>query len=124
MKAKFSKAEKKELRALSGLAYERELSQALSNLLVRFDEWQAAELDPFELNKHIHSFHNGTSRDLYNFYTMVAAQNAVAYALAEGLLSKEEVSEEILDKLEPMISFFESERNVHDDTDTTDGQED
>lgn len=124
MAKRFTKAERRELRALAGLAHERELSQELSALLERFEEWQAGGLDPFELNDHIHAFHDGTSRDLYKFYTMLAPQHAVAYGLVEGLLSRSEVSEEILGKLEPAISFYENERDVRDDGGAADSQED
>lgn len=67
---KLSKNEKKHLRQLSELAYEKELSFYLDDLRSRFDEWKNGKLDVWELSDVIHKFHDGKSRELYKFMLM------------------------------------------------------
>ena len=55
----FSKAQKREVRRLAGLAHERELAAAVDNLRAQFERWRAGEFDVFELNERIHQFHDG-----------------------------------------------------------------
>jgi hypothetical protein len=124
MPNRLSKADSRELRRLSGLVYERELSKELTHLLDRFKQWEVGELDPFTLNDDIHSFHDGASRDLYKFYTMVPPQNAVAYGLAEKLLTRDDVPQKLLAKLELTIAFYEGEKVTDDGAVTADNQED
>ena len=51
----------KKLRELAGLAHERELSSTLETLDSHFARWRRQEIDCFELNDRIHSFHQKTS---------------------------------------------------------------
>lgn len=60
----FTRAERKELRRLAGLAYERELAHELTTIEAAFRAWRAGELSPFDLSDRIHAFHNGVARDL------------------------------------------------------------
>jgi hypothetical protein len=61
----FTKAQRREVRRLTGLAHERELSTAAGRLQSEFDRWRRGEIDVFILNECIHKFHDGTSRELY-----------------------------------------------------------
>jgi hypothetical protein len=61
-----SKAERRAIRELAGLAYERELAGELTKLRASFDAWVAGERTPFELEQVIHQFHDGVSRQLFN----------------------------------------------------------
>jgi len=106
----FTKAERKELRRLSGIAYARELAKELTNLQSRFTVWQHGEIDPFELSDAVHEFHQGPSRDLYKYYTIVDPSMAVARAFVDELLKESEISGAILQKLGPTIDFYRSER--------------
>lgn len=49
----------------------------------------------FELNEKIHEFHHGISRVLYGRYVGMGAAFGVASALHRGILSREEVGEEV-----------------------------
>jgi len=68
-KDRFTKLERKELRGLIGLAYERELAKALEQLERNFRQWRKKKITAFELSDFIHQFHKGISRDLWSFYT-------------------------------------------------------
>src|ERR1039457_927133 len=91
-----SKSQQKKLRDLAATAYEREMTAASEGLLQQFQRWKNKEIDVFELNDKIHEFHNGISRTLYNRYTCIHADLAVAIALNSAVLSGEEVGEELL----------------------------
>jgi len=102
-----TKANKRKLRDLAGLAYKRQLGDALAKLEKEFARWRSGEIDPFELNHRIHRFHDGASRKLYNFYQNLPPYQAVASAIASHLLDRTEVPAEILAELEPIIRFFD-----------------
>lgn len=104
----FSKNEKRELRKLAGVAYERELAKALEGLYARFLEWKKEDIDPFELNEHIHRFHNGISRDLWKMYDCRDNHIIVAQAIRNKIIAREEASSTILEKLESLIESFKN----------------
>lgn len=95
----FTKLERKELRRLSGLAYERELARALESLEERFGEWRKNKITAFDLESFIHKFHNGIARKLWSFYTSGDSELAVAQAINKGIILKTEISAGILEKL-------------------------
>ena len=95
MKKSRSKSQQKKLRDLAATAYEREMTAASESLLQQFQRWKNKEIDVFELNASIHEFHNGISRTLYNRYTGIHADLAVAIALNADVLRREEVGEEL-----------------------------
>lgn len=95
----FTKLERKELRKLSGLAYERELTRALESLEENFRRWRKNEITMFELSEFIHKFHNGIARDLWSFYTMGHVELNVKHAIANGIILKTEINQSILEKL-------------------------
>jgi hypothetical protein len=90
-----SKKQKKHIREMAGVAYEREMTSALDKLLETFQKWKKGELNPFDVNEAIHEFHNGISRDLYKQYAIGGDQPdmAVVIALAHGVLKIEELNE-------------------------------
>jgi hypothetical protein len=91
------KSLKQKLRQLAGIAYERELAIATEALQLEFLRWRRNEIDVFELNDHIHEFHKGISRELYNRYSGNELINSicVSSALHRGVLSRDEVGEEV-----------------------------
>jgi len=94
----FTKSERKELRRLVGLAYERELAKALESLEGKFEQWRKNKITAFELNDFVHKFHNGIARDLWSFYTHGHTEFIVAQATANGVISKAEINPGILGK--------------------------
>jgi hypothetical protein len=100
---------KRQLRELAGVAHERELAKALDGLARAFGRWRAGELNSFQLNDAIHEFHNGRSRELWVRYATAHSEPSVAYAIVAGVLEKREVPAELLEHLQSLIKFYESE---------------
>ena len=96
---RFTKLERKELRRLADLAYERELAMALEALEGEFKQWRGKKISAFELSELIHKFHNGIARDLWSFYETRHTGLSVRHAIAEEIILKSEVSQGILEKL-------------------------
>lgn len=103
---RFTKAQKKKLRELAGIANERELDQEMEKLYQHFESWRAKKISCFELSDLIHKFHQGASRDIWKMYAYSDADTAVSRAVVLGLLKKGEISEELLVVLEPGIDLF------------------
>jgi hypothetical protein len=89
-----TKKQRKHIRELASVSYERELATALDKLLAAFQKWKQGEMSPFDLNEEIHQYHNGTARDLYKQYSSGDPDMAVMFALAEGILKIEELNED------------------------------
>ena len=98
-KSRFTKSERKELRRLAGLAYERELGKTLEGLEENFRRWKKNKITTFELSELIHKFHNGVARELWSFYTTGPAELNVKHAIVKGVILKNEISPGILEKL-------------------------
>ena len=95
----YSKPTRKKLRELAGLAHERELSRALETLDSHFTRWRQQEIDCFELNDRIHSFHQKTSRELWKTYSSMEDDFLVCRAVKLGFLSREEVPEKVAEAI-------------------------
>lgn len=104
-----SKANKRKLRQLAGVAYERELGAALSKLESDFAQWRRGEIDPFELSDRIHRFHDGISRELYVLYGRLPPGHAVARAVALQVLQEADVPSELLEALERPLHFYKEQ---------------
>jgi hypothetical protein len=103
----FGKAQRKELRRLASLAYERELGAALAALETHFREWHAGSCDVHQLSDMIHQFHNGIARDLFVTYTRLEPRLAVAQAVARKVLRDDEVPATLREALHTLIAFYE-----------------
>lgn len=69
MSGDLTKADKKKVRQLASIAWERELRHELRKIAEAIEEMENDSLSPFDVNNSIHKFHNGASRDLYNQYS-------------------------------------------------------
>ncbi len=98
-KDSFTKSERKELRKLADLAYERELAKSLEALEENFRQWKKSKITAFELSEIIHKFHNGIARDLWSFYTSGHTEMIVRQAIENGTILKAEISSGILERL-------------------------
>ncbi|MEK6755961.1 MAG: hypothetical protein AABZ02_07405 [Bacteroidota bacterium] len=105
--ATLNKKMRRRLRELSGLAFERELHQELSQLAKKFDLWRNNEMSSGELSNALHEYDYGLSRRLFGLYNDLKPEMTVARAVALKLLTREEVGEELLGVLEQSIRFFE-----------------
>ena len=105
----FSKSEKKRLRELAALAYKRDVSNSLSKLAAKFDEWKSGAVTALQLNEALHEYDRGESRDLWSRYDSNQFDIQVASAIVRGLLTDAEVGKEILTLLLTQIQFLKSE---------------
>ena len=95
----FTKTERRKLRELAGLAYERELSEALRELATDFAAWKGKSINAFDLSDSIHEFHNGVARDLWSLYNQLKPPMIVAGALERGVLTSKDVPAPLRAKL-------------------------
>jgi hypothetical protein len=106
MKA-YSKKIKKLIREYMIEAYERELHRELTKLEVSFEQWRNNEISNGEFSHRIHQYEVGPSKELYKRYNYGEAGMNVAYAIAAGILNRDEVPAELLEILAGTVSFFE-----------------
>ncbi|PKN56606.1 MAG: hypothetical protein CVU56_15365 [Deltaproteobacteria bacterium HGW-Deltaproteobacteria-14] len=104
MTAPLTKEQKRQLRELNGLAYERELAAELTKLEVEFARWRAGEVTPFDLERTIHVFHQGPARELYTRYDGSMSELMVASAIDRGVLSEEEAGPEAIGLLADQLA--------------------
>ena len=108
MSQELTKSQKRRLREWAGVAYERELAAATAALLAQFRRWEAHEMDVFQLNERIHEFHSGVSCTLDNRYAGRDPAFAVAYAIKTGLLTREEIGDDLFALVENMVGVLSS----------------
>ena len=102
----FSKAQRRRLRELGAVAYERDLSAELSKLETEFGRWRAGEIDAYELSDHIHRFHQGPARKLFSVYDHSNLDFAVAHAIHRGLITEEEAGADAIEMLRAHLAFL------------------
>jgi len=90
-----SKKQRKHVREIAGVAYERAMAAALDKLLTVFQKWKQGKMTPFELDEKLHQYHNGTARELYNQYATGDPDMAVIFALTKEILKIEELNEDV-----------------------------
>ena len=98
---------KRLVREWAGIAHDRDLRNALSELGAQFARWDRGEIDSFELNELVHRFHRNTARDIWKRYATTHLEPAVASAVAAGVLRKEELPAELLQHIAGLIEFYE-----------------
>jgi hypothetical protein len=108
----WSKKQRRELRDLQGLAWERELEDALRSLRNDFETWARGDISAFELSDRIHKFHNGRSRELFNMYSGSLDNWWVGHTIARGVIEETELSDDLLDVLKEEIATFRERRQV------------
>jgi hypothetical protein len=97
------------LQKWAGIAHDRELRQALSELRLQFDRWERGDIDAFELNDLVHRFHQDASRAIWKRYATTHLEPAVASAVAAGVLRKEELPAELVQHIAGLIDFYEDD---------------
>ena len=104
---KVPKRIKRLVREWAGVAHDRDLREALSELRARFDRWDRGEIDSFELNNLIHRFHQDTARQIWKRYATTHLEPAVASTVAAGVLREGELPEELVQDVAALIEFYE-----------------
>lgn len=105
MTGELSKEQRRRLRELASVAYERELSGELPSLEDDFKRWRTGEINAFDLSAAIHAFHQESARDLFKKYN-ANVEVAVAQAIHFGILSKDEVGAAIAEHLARFDGMF------------------
>ena len=100
---------KRLVREFAAIAHERELGQALSELRIEFDRWERRELSVFELNKRVHQFHQGPSRQVWARYATNHLESPLASAVAAGIVRKEELPAELLAHVAGLVEMYEQD---------------
>lgn len=79
MDPNLTKTQRRRLRELGGIAYERDLSEHLGKLESEFRRWRSGEIDAFEVGEAIRRFHQGPARELFSKYDHSNLDFAVAH---------------------------------------------
>ena len=111
MYSTLTKKQKKEMRALQALAWERELEQELNKLEEQFRSWRSGTIGAFDLSDRIHQFHDHEARDLYKYYSYRNNLFAVPGAIAKGIIAESEVSRQLLEAISSDIQYLREARN-------------
>jgi len=97
---------KRELKELAGQAYENELGRELGELAQHFDDWRDGKIGASDLTELVHQYHNGPARELWKKYNGPFTELLVASAIVNGILQKEQVSEETRPYVEEAIKRY------------------
>ena len=106
------KAMKRLVREWAGIAHDRDLRQALGELHSQFARWERGEISSFELNEHVHQFHDGASREIWKRYATNHLEPAVASAVAAGVLGKDELPPALLQGIASLVELYEADQSV------------
>jgi hypothetical protein len=101
---------KRLVREWAGIAHDRELSAALGELRKHFERWERAEITAAELNDLIHKYHQRTSREIWKHYATNHLAPAIGFAVATGIIGREEVPAELLQHVAGWVQFYEAEQ--------------
>ena len=101
---------KRLVREWAGIAHDRELTKALLDLGVHFDRWQRGEITAADLNDLVHRYHQGASREIWKTYATTHLEPAVGFAVATGILRREELPPDLLQHVGGLIEFYEAEQ--------------
>jgi hypothetical protein len=93
--------------------YHIELSLALDSLYREFENWKKGEQTPKELSSKIYEFQKNQARELFLKYERPSfADINIAQALVDNLISKPEISSELLRFLSPKIELLKSTKDA------------
>jgi hypothetical protein len=115
MRGRWTKKQRRELRELQGLAWERELEAALRELRSDFEAWAGKkEISAFELSDRIHKFHNGRSRELYNMYSGSLDNFWIGPVVARGVIDESELSDDLREVAREDIAYYRERWQAED----------
>jgi hypothetical protein len=88
---------------LANLAYERELQRELSRVQRHIDLYRERESRFFNLNEIKTKFYRETSDEIWCLYNQLEPEKAVERAVALGLLTEEEVPDDVRNSLQQAV---------------------
>ena len=92
MQPELSKSERRQVRELAELAWERQLRDEIRVVGDAIREMEADKLGPHEVNDIIHRYHNGASRDLHMRYRDSLPWFALCHAYFDGVITDDDLS--------------------------------
>lgn len=101
---------KRQLRELSAMAHEEELRRALVPLSESFDQWKQGGVESGDMAVRIHKFDRGPARKLFSRYNDGFLELNVAMAIADGVLDRSKVPQEVHEALGPIIAMIDRNR--------------
>jgi len=112
-----SKATKRRLRELAGIAYERELRKALQPVEQALADMHAGKRNAFEVSEVIHQFHQKPARELWIRYARSSLEMAIHSALFENVITPEEIPEEARQWFVERVEYYRALQNSDTDED-------
>lgn len=117
MTKELSKSQKRRMRELAAIAYDRELAKELTFVEDAFARWRRGEISVHDLNHKIHEYHSGPHRELYVHYSGSRTDLIVAGAIVRGVIAESEAGPEAIEALRGTI---EAIRLCSQDSDSAD----
>ena len=106
--ADLTKSQKKHLRQLANMCYEKEMSHALEGLHSEFKKWSQSEMSVWDLNDKVHEYHNRTARNLWKIYEQMNDPSlAVSTGLANGVIELEDIREDCREMVVRKVEVFQ-----------------
>jgi hypothetical protein len=93
MQGDFTKSERKRIRQIADLAWERGRRIELRKIAVAIEEMECGRLTPFDVTDCIHRFHDGAARDLYKQFSNSLPWLAVCRAHLDGVLTDDDIAD-------------------------------
>ena len=113
MNEPYTKAVKRLIREWKAEAHERELHRELTKLDQEFARWRAGEIGSGELAIIVEACTKGPIHELFSIYNSSFQDNNVAYAVAAGILQRDELPAELVDAIAHKLTHFEKMREQH-----------
>lgn len=88
---------------LANVAYERELRRELSRVQRHIDLYRDKESKFFKLTEIKSKFYRETSDEIWRLYDRLAPDKAIERAVSLGLLSEEELPEDVRETLQQAV---------------------
>ena len=101
-----NKKQKKKIKELAHLAWQREIDKELNSLSKGFEKWKNKEIDSADLVELIHKFHNGSARQIWVKYNNSNLEEILIFAVASDILKKEEIPENIYNTIKEKIGII------------------
>ena len=97
---RYPKKIRQKLQELSNVAYDRELSQKLDELYIKFQNWKNGKIDCGRLHDMIHEYHNREGEEVWKIYNQADVDFIVDRACRLGILKVAEIPADVADALD------------------------
>ena len=120
MQGDFTKSDRKRIRQLADLAWERGLRMELRKIAEAIEEMERGRTTPFDVTDRIHRFHDGAARDLYTQFSKSLPWLDVCRAHYDHVLKDDDIadaSDNIRDGIREFATMFarlDREAEAHD----------